>query len=161
MTLIKKQLFSSAKGLLLKNKEKRVILTIVSFSENAISGSQQWTRKILYLTLNATRVKLSGKWVYFYRALDKEGNTIDFLLISRRDTQAARGVFKKAFKTHSLPTKFSIAKSGANKRALGSLNSELSEENHYEIRQVKYLNNIVEQDHRFIKKRIRPTLGGL
>lgn len=67
--------------------------------------------------------------------------------------------FTKAFKQHGIPEKVTVDKSGSNKSALDSCNRDLDEGNEVEIRQVKYLNNIIEQDHRFIKKRARPTLG--
>ena len=109
--------------------------------------------------MDETYIKLNGKWVYLYRAVDKEGNTIDFLLRARRDAVAAKAFFRKAFKENGIPNKVTIDKSGSNKAALDYFNNKASEENKIEIRQVKYLNNIAEQDHRFIKKRTRPTLG--
>lgn len=69
------------------------------------------------------------------------------MLRARRDAQAAKAFFRKAFKTNGLPLKVCVDKSGANKSALDSLNNALSEENQYEIRQVKYLNNIVEKEY--------------
>jgi putative transposase len=109
--------------------------------------------------MDETYIKLNGKWVYLYRAVDKYGQTIDFLLRAKRDSIAAKAFFTKAFKQHGTPEKVTVDKSGSNKSALDSCNRDLGENNKMEIRQVKYLNNIVEQDHRFIKKRTRPTLG--
>ena len=109
--------------------------------------------------MDETYIKLNGKWVYLYRAVDKEGQTVDFLLRAKRDARAAKAFFIKAFKQHVIPEKVTVDKSGSNKSALDSCNRDLDTENQMEIRQVKYLNNIVEQDHRFIKKRTRPTLG--
>ena len=109
--------------------------------------------------MDETYIKLNGKWVYLYRAVDKEGNTIDFLLRAKRDATAAKAFFRKAFKENGRPDKINIDKSGSNKAALDSFNKESADEDNIEIRQVKYLNNIVEQDHRFIKKRTRPMLG--
>ena len=94
-----------------------------------------------------------------YRAVDKEGNTIDFLLRARRDAVAAKAFFRKACKENGRPGKVTVDKSGSNKAALDHFNKDIPEENKIETRQIKYLNNIVEQDHRFIKKRTRPTLG--
>ncbi len=65
----------------------------------------------------------------------------------------------KAFKHNGLPDKVTVDKSGSNKAALDYFNKELKKESQYEIRQIKYLNNIVEQDHRFVKKRTKPMLG--
>ncbi len=109
--------------------------------------------------MDETYIKLNGKWVYLYRAVDKEGNTIDFLLRSRRNAIAAKAFFKKAFKENGCPEKVTIDKSGSNKAALDSFNKDISREDEIEIRQIKYLNNIIEQDDRFIKKRTKPTLG--
>jgi len=109
--------------------------------------------------MDETYIKLNGKWIYLYRAVDKEGSTIDFLLRARRDAVAAKAFFRKAFKENGRPDKVTIDKSGSNKAALDYFNNDASDENKIEIRQVKYLNNIAEQDHRFIKKRTRPTLG--
>ena len=109
--------------------------------------------------MDETYIKLNGKWVYLYRAVDKEGNTIDFLLRAKRDAIAAKAFFRKAFKENGRPAKITVDKSGSNKAALDSFNKDVPKEEEIEIRQIKYLNNIIEQDHRFIKKRTRPTLG--
>jgi putative transposase len=97
--------------------------------------------------------------MYLYRAVDSRGNTIDFLLRKHRNALAAKAFFRKSFKNNGLPTKVTIDKSGSNISALEGANKALPENQKIEVRQVKYLNNIVEQDHRFIKKRIRPMLG--
>ena len=109
--------------------------------------------------MDETYIKLNGKWVYLYRAVDKNGHTIDFLLRARRDASAAKAFFRKAFKENGRPDKITVDKSGSNKAALDFFNKGVPEEEQIEIRQIKYLNNIAEQDHRFIKKRTRPTLG--
>jgi len=110
--------------------------------------------------MDETYIKLNGKWIYLYRAVDKYGFTIEFLLRAKRDGIAAKAFFKKAFKAHGRPEKITVDKSGSNKCAVDFFNKDLDEEEEqYEIRQVKYLNNIVEQDHRFIKKRTKPMLG--
>ena len=102
---------------------------------------------------------MNGKWVYLYRAVDSEGHTIDFLLRAKRDAIAAKAFFRKAFRENGRPDKVTVDKSGSNKAALDYFNKDVSQEEQIEIRQIKYLNNIVEQDHRFIKKRTKPTLG--
>lgn len=109
--------------------------------------------------MDETYIKLNGKWIYLYRAVDSHGNTVDFLLRARRDMNAAKAFFQKAFKSNPLPEKVTIDKSGSNKAALDFLNDELEKDAQITIRQLKYLNNIVEQDHRFVKKRTRPMLG--
>ena len=68
--------------------------------------------------MDETYIKLNGKWVYLYRAVDKEGNTIDFLLRARRDAIAARAFFRKAFRENGRPDKVTVDKSGSNKSAL-------------------------------------------
>ena len=109
--------------------------------------------------MDETYIKLNGKWIYLYRAVDSLGQTIDFLLRSRRDATAAKAFFRKCFQHNDRPDKVTIDKSGSNLSALKSINKPLSEERKIKIRQNKYLNNIAEQDHRFIKKRTRPMLG--
>ena len=109
--------------------------------------------------MDETYIKVKGKWLYLYRAVDKYGATIDFLLRSRRDTQAAKCFFKKAIRGNGKPEKINVDKSGANKAALDDINKLYSEDKLIEIRQNKYLNNMIEQDHRFIKRRTKPCLG--
>lgn len=72
---------------------------------------------------------------------------------------AAKAFFRKAFKQNSRPDKVTIDKSGSNKAALDYFNKDVSKDDQIEVRQIKYLNNMIEQDHRFIKKRTRPMLG--
>lgn len=109
--------------------------------------------------MDETYIKLNGKWVYLYRAVDKEANTIDFLLKAKRDGVAAKAFFKKSIKHNGRPEKVTVDKSGSNKAALDYCNQDLCEIEKIEIRQIKYLNNMIEQYHRFIKKRTIPTLG--
>jgi transposase-like protein len=109
--------------------------------------------------MDETYIKLNGKWVYLNRAVDKFGDTIDFLLRAKRDAVAAKAFFRKTFKENGRPDKVTIDKSGSNKAVVGSFNEGVPENEQIEVRQKKYLNNIVEQDHRFIKKRTRPMLG--
>jgi putative transposase len=109
--------------------------------------------------MDETYIKVKGTWVYLYRAVDSLGNTIEFLLREKRDSAAAKAFFRKAFQNNSYPDKVAIDKSGSNISALNCANDNLPKEKQIEILQNKYLNNIVEQDHRFIKKRTKPTLG--
>ena len=109
--------------------------------------------------MDETYIRLNGKWVYLYRAVDKYGDTIDFLLRAKRDGAAAKAFFRKAFKENGIPEKVTVDKSGYNKCALDFFNEGHEKDERFEIRQVKYLNNIAEQDHRFIKKRTKPMLG--
>ncbi len=107
--------------------------------------------------LDETYVKIKGEWKYLYRAVDKNGNTIDFLLTARRDKKAALRFLNKAIGSNGKPSLINIDKSGANTAAIKQYNTD--ENKRIKIRQCKYLNNIVEQDHRFMKRRIRPMLG--
>jgi len=109
--------------------------------------------------MDETYIKVNGEWVYLYRALDSLGNTIEFLLRKYRDKAAAKAFFKKAFKNNGRPDKCTIDKSGSNIAALEDANEGFDKEKQIEIRTIKYLNNIIEQDHRFIKKRTKPMLG--
>ena len=109
--------------------------------------------------MDETYIKVNGHWVYLYRAVDSLGNTIEFLLRKYRDAVAAKAFFRKAFKNSGLPKKVTIDKSGSNISALISANKELAKNQQIEVRQIKYLNNIIEQDHRFIKIRTKPMLG--
>ena len=103
--------------------------------------------------LDETYVRVKGAWKYLYRAVDKAGATVDFLLTARRDRKAALRFLRKAIGRQGVPEKITIDKSGANTAAIISYNANHDAD--VEIRQVKYLNNIVEQDHRAIKRMVR------
>ena len=107
--------------------------------------------------LDETYVKIKGKWAYLYRAVDKEGQTIDFLLTPQRDRAAAEAFLHKAIRTHGLPEKITIDQSGSNTAAIKRYNK--IHKTAIVIRQSKYLNNVVEQDHRAVKRMVRPMLG--
>jgi transposase-like protein len=107
--------------------------------------------------MDETPVKVSGEWKYLYRAVDKAGNTVDFLLRARRDKAAARRYFENAIGQNGVPQTVTMDKSGANLAAIQGINAE--RETPIKVRQVKYLNNIVEQDHRAIKRITRPMMG--
>jgi putative transposase len=107
--------------------------------------------------MDETYIKVKGQWRYLYRAVDKHGQTIDFLLTEHRDKEAALRFLKKAIRRNGLPETITIDGSDANEAAIKSYNEEHG--THIAIRQVKYLNNIVEQDHRGVKRITRPMLG--
>jgi putative transposase len=107
--------------------------------------------------MDETYIKIKGQWRYLYRAVDKQGQTIDFLLTEHRDKEAALRFLKKAIRRHGVPETITIDGSDANEAAIKSYNEEHG--THIIIRQVKYLNNIVEQDHRAVKRVTRPMLG--
>jgi putative transposase len=107
--------------------------------------------------MDETYMKVKGEWRYVYRAVDKQGQTIDFLLTEHRDKEAALRFLKKAIRRNGLPEKMTIDGSDANEAAIKSSNE--AHGTHIIIRQVKYFNNIVEQDHRGVKRVTRPMLG--
>ena len=107
--------------------------------------------------MDETYIKVKGAWKYLYRAVDKEGKTVDFLLTARRDKAAALRFFDKAVKASGVPEKVTMDKSGANKAAMDEINAR--GETPIIVRQVKYLNNIVEQDHRAVKRVTKPMLN--
>ncbi|UUZ62703.1 IS6 family transposase [Polaromonas sp. P1-6] len=107
--------------------------------------------------MDETYIKVKGAWKYLYRAVDKEGKTVDFLLTAQRDKAAAVRFFDKAMKASGVPEKVTMDKSGANKAAMDEINAR--GEMPIIVRQVKYLNNIVEQDHRAIKRITKPMLN--
>ena len=111
--------------------------------------------------MDETYIKIKGKDAYLYRAVDSKGNTIDFYVSQNRDKKAAKKFFKKALKQlhNHMPRVITTDKYQATETAI----TELIYESHISCRtthrMTKYLNNIVEQDHRFIKKKIKPMLG--
>ena len=102
-------------------------------------------------------VEVGGQWRYLYRAVDRDGDTIDFLLRAKRDHAAARAFFERAIDRHGVPEKIIIDKSGSDTAAIVSLQADSGLP--IEMRQSKYLNNIVEQDHRGVRRITRPMLG--
>ncbi len=113
--------------------------------------------------MDETYIKNKGKWGYLYRAVDKDGATIDFMFSAKRDRSAALKFFRKAIGSNGLPHTVTIDKSGANNAALERLNLLFLMSSlcflFITIRQIKYLNNIIEQDHRHIKRITKPMLG--
>jgi putative transposase len=107
--------------------------------------------------MDETYIKVGGQWKYLYRAVDKAGNTVDFLLRAHRDKAAAGRYFEKAIDQNGEPQTITVDKSGANLAALQAINAE--RQTPIKIRQIKYLNNIVEQDHRTIKRIVKPMMG--
>jgi transposase-like protein len=107
--------------------------------------------------MDETYIKVKGVWKYLYRAVDRDGKTIDFLLTAKRDKAAAKRFFDKAMQANGVPEKVTMDKSGANKAAIDEINA--NREKPMVVRQVKYLNNIVEQDHRAVKRITKPMLG--
>jgi len=102
--------------------------------------------------LDETYIKVKGQWRALYRAVDKYGQTIDFLLTEHRDKDAALRFLKKAIRRNGVPETMTIDGSDAHAAAIKCDNGEHGTT--IVIRQVQYLNNVVEQDHRTVKKRV-------
>jgi len=107
--------------------------------------------------LDETYIKEKGEWSYLYRAVDKEGNTVDFLLTNKRQRISAQRFLIKTIDSNVKPELINIDKSGANTAAIKLYNRR--NYSNIKIRHCKYLNNIVAQDHRMIKWRIMLGLG--
>jgi len=109
--------------------------------------------------MDETYIKVKGRDMYLYRAVDKYGNTVDFLLTRRRQKISAQKFFNKAIGNNGKPRIVNIDKSGSNSSAILTVNKRSLSTKKIKIRKVKYLNNIIEQDHRRIKRRIRIMTG--
>lgn len=90
-------------------------------------------------------MRVKGQWKYLYRTVDKAGQTVDFLLTAHRNRAAAPRFLRKAIRRQGTPEKITIDKSGANTATIESHNTD--HQTASEIRQSKYLNNLIEQDH--------------
>jgi len=111
--------------------------------------------------VDETYVKVRGKWMYLYRAVDSTGQTLDFLLNQTRSTRAAKRFFRKVLghPQRVPPRVINVDRNGAYIGAVRDLKREGLLPHDCQRRPVKYLNNIVEQDHRFIKRRVKPGMG--
>jgi putative transposase len=116
--------------------------------------------------MDETYIKIKGVGHYLYRTVDKEGDTVEFMLSKKRDETAARNFFEKAIGSSGIPEKITIDKSGANKAGIEAINLQLIfiallgyTFMQIQIRQIKYLNNIIEQDHRGVKRIVNPMMG--
>jgi len=110
--------------------------------------------------MDETYVKIRGQWVYLYRAVDKQGNTIDFRLSPKRDVAAAKAFFRKALKTQGrAPKSVTLDGAAASHKAMRELPNEDSAWQDTKVRSSKYLNNMIEEDHRNVKARLGPMLG--
>src|SRR3954454_23019378 len=111
--------------------------------------------------VDETYVKVKGRWTYLYRAVDSHGQTIDFLLSARRDAGAAKRFFRKALgQPHTVdPRTITVDKNPAYPLAISEMQQDAELWRFSQLRRVKFLNNIVEQDHRRVKRLTRPGLG--
>jgi transposase-like protein len=111
--------------------------------------------------VDETYVKVRGQWMYLYRTLDSDGNTLDFLLNATRSRRAAKRFFKKVLggKHVTSPRVINVDKNPTYIGAARALKREKVLPEKCKRRPSQYMNNIIEQDHRFMKRRIRPGLG--
>jgi IS6 family transposase len=111
--------------------------------------------------VDETYVKVKGRWMYLYRAVDSRGQTIDFLLSAKRDAEAAKRFFRKALnQPHTAnPRTITVDKNPAYPKAVAELRNDGELGRASRLRQAKFLNNIIEQDHRRPKRLVRPGLG--
>jgi putative transposase len=116
--------------------------------------------------IDETYIKVRGRWMYLYRAIDSNGDTVEFWFSERRDLTAVKRFLRKALKRHGRPERIVIDGSQTNREAILSCDatSRLQDRSRRELRpiriwQSRYLNNRIEQDHRAVKRRVRPMLG--
>ncbi|MER8537628.1 IS6 family transposase [Mesorhizobium sp. M1005] len=116
--------------------------------------------------VDETYIKVRGQWMYLYRAIDSVGDTIEFYFSEQRDLPSAKRFFRKALERHGRPDRVVIDGSQTNREAIVSCDTtnRLQDRSRrrlkpIRIRKSRYLNNRIEQDHRRIKRRIRPMLG--
>ena len=122
------------------------------WSRHARSVSGPWR-------CDETYVKVKGRWTYLYRAVDKQGRTVDFLLTAKRDVAAAKRFFQKATNGNGMPRVITLDAYAGSHRAVRELKAEGKMPKRVRVRSSKYLNNGIEQDHRRVKHRIGPMLG--
>ncbi|GHO73882.1 IS6 family transposase [Ktedonobacter sp. SOSP1-85] len=140
--------------------------TIYRWVQRYASALEQRCRPYLKVTTDSWRVdetyvKVKGVWVYLYRAVDSQGKTLEFLLSPTRDAQTVRRFYSKTLAAPhtSEPSVITVDKNAAYPKAFNELKVEGSLPHACELRQSKYLNNLIEQDHRFIKRLVKPGKG--
>jgi transposase, IS6 family len=111
--------------------------------------------------VDETYIKIKGRWYYLYRAVDSKGRTIDFMLSAKRDARAAKRFFRRMLKDSpgQPPRVINVDNSPAYPPAVEELKTEGLLSKSSVLRQNKYLNNVIESDPRFIKRRVNPGLG--
>ena len=140
---------------------------IIRYSPECWSGSIRASEPVTgKWHVDETYIKVRGHWRYLYRAIDSNGDTVEFWFSERRNLTAAKRFLSKALKRHGRPERIVIDGSQTNREAILSCDTtdRLQDRSRRElkpirIRQSAYLNNRIEQDHRAIKRRIRPMLG--
>ena len=109
--------------------------------------------------VDETYIKIRGQWRYLYRAVDRAGKTVDFHFSAKRDVGAAKAFFAKAVKSQGVPQTITLDGYAASHRAVRELKNDSVLPEGTKVRSSKYLNNLIEQDHRSVKQRIGPMLG--
>jgi transposase, IS6 family len=109
--------------------------------------------------VDETYIKVGKTCKYLYRAVDKQGSTIEFMLSAKRDVSAAKRFLKKLMRAEHrrLPFSISVEKNAAYPEAFSASQEERIVPKDCKLRRVKYLNNVIEQDHRFVKKKVRAS----
>ncbi len=104
---------------------------------------------------------VNGQWMYLYRAVDSDGSTVEFMLSQRRNAVSAKRFFRKALHARHtvVPRVINVDKNPSYPKAIAKLKKKGTLPRRCQLRPVKYLNNLVEQDHRFIKRRTGPGMG--
>lgn len=111
--------------------------------------------------VDETYIQVKGEWKYLYRAVDSDGNTLDFMLSAKRNGKAAARFFRKVLKAEhtQTPRVLTVDKNAAYPIAIETLKGDETLAAETQLRQIKYLNNVIEQDHRNIKRITRPMMG--
>lgn len=111
--------------------------------------------------VDETYIKIKGEWKYLYRAVDSEGNTLDFMLSAKRDGKAVARFFRQVLKAKhtQTPRVITVDKNAAYPVAMDELKQDKTLKAETELRQSKYLNNIIEQDHCNVKRIVKPMMG--
>ena len=109
--------------------------------------------------VDETYIRVKGRWCYLYRAIDSAGDTIDFLLSALRDADAAKRLFRKALSDHSQPRVINTDLAPIYSSAIPAIKKEGTLRRRCRHRPIQYLNNIIEQDHRAVKRRVNAKQG--
>ncbi|MDP5220175.1 IS6 family transposase [Ruegeria sp. 2205SS24-7] len=136
---------------------------VVKYSPLAARAAQKRKANIAESwRMDETYIKVCGEWLYLYRAVDRDGQTLDFMLSEKRDTKSAKKFFANVLCNNGIPKRITIDKSRSNAAGIKEANKifkRLQIPVKIDTVRSKYLNNIIEQDHRFIKRLTRPMLG--